>query len=277
MGQDFDIQGHRGCRGILPENSIPGFIHAIDLGVTTLEMDVVISADRKVVVSHDPYFSATICRDPAGLDIPKGEEKEHNIYKMKYQDIVKYDCGSKHHSGFPEQQNTPVHKPLLSEVLDSCESYLKSKGLGRLRYNIELKSSSNGDGNYHPEPEEFSRLVYEVVEQYISAEQLIIQSFDFRILREWKKSYPEFRLAALVSNVKSPENNLKELGFKPDIYSPYYKLLSKNDVADLHQQSILVVPWTVNTKGEMKEMINLGVDGIITDYPDRYFDLIGGK
>ena len=277
MGQDIDIQGHRGCRGLLPENSMPAFIHAIDLGVTTLEMDVVISADEKVVVSHDPYFSSTICKDPSGIDIPKGEEKGHNIFQMKYAEIAKYDCGSKEHSGFPEQQSIHVTKPLLSEVLDSCEAYVKRKGLKRLRYNIELKSTESGDGVYHPEPKKFSRLVYEVTKQFISPEQLIIQSFDFRILREWNKNYEGIQLAALVSNIKSPESNLQELGFKPDIYSPYYKLLSKGHVTSLHEQSILVVPWTVNDKDQMTDMLDMGVDGIITDYPNRYFELKEGK
>ena len=101
----LDIQGHRGCRGLLPENTIPAFLKAIELGATTLELDVVISKDKQVVVSHDPYLSHMICLNAKGEAISEEEEKEYNLYKMSYAEIAQCDCGSQPHPGFPEQEN----------------------------------------------------------------------------------------------------------------------------------------------------------------------------
>jgi glycerophosphoryl diester phosphodiesterase len=136
-------------------------------------------------------------------------------------------------------------------------------------YNIEIKSTPAGDKKFHPSVEEYSDLVYNLVDQYIPLERLVIQSFDFRVLKYWHQKYPQIRLAALVENTKSVETNLDALGFKPSIYSPYYKLLSKDKVTQLRQQRIRVIPWTVNEVSEMLSLKGMGVDGFITDYPDR--------
>ena len=117
----LDIQGHRGARGLMPENTVPSFIHALTLGVTTLELDVVVSRDSQVVVSHEPFLSSTICLSPDGKAIPVEEEKRYNLYQMDYDDIRRADCGSKGNPRFPEQRKMAVAKPLLTEVIDSVE------------------------------------------------------------------------------------------------------------------------------------------------------------
>lgn len=270
-GQQFDIQGHRGCRGLMPENSIPGFLKAIELGVTTLEMDVVISADGKVIVSHDPYVSSQFCLDELGKDIKKSEEREINIYRMLYEDLKLFDCGSKGNSEFPEQSRMEVYKPLLSEVIETCENYSKDQGLKPIRYNIEIKSSPSGDLVYHPEPAMFIELVYNVIQGMVTADRVCIQSFDLRVLQLWKSTYSGYTLSYLIGNTKTVSKNLEELGFIPDIYSPNYKLINQKDIAELHEKSVKVIPWTINDISEMKKMVSLGVDGLITDYPNRYF------
>jgi glycerophosphoryl diester phosphodiesterase len=136
-------------------------------------------------------------------------------------------------------------------------------------YNIEIKSTPDGDKKFHPAVDEFSDLVYQLLDQYIPLERVVIQSFDFRVLKYWHKKYPEVRLAALVENAKSIDANLDELGFNPSIYSPYYKLLNKEKVKYLHKKKIRVIPWTVNEETEMLAFKGMGVDGFITDYPDR--------
>jgi glycerophosphoryl diester phosphodiesterase len=100
-------------------------------------------------------------------------------------------------------------------------------------------------------------------------ERVVIQSFDFRVLKYWHKTHPEVRLAALVENLKSIDANLAELGFNPSIYSPHYKLLNKEKVNFLHKKKIRVIPWTVNEEADMLSLKGMGVDGFITDYPDR--------
>jgi glycerophosphoryl diester phosphodiesterase len=275
--QSFDIQGHRGCRGLMPENSIPGFLKALDIGVTTLELDVVISADGKVVVSHDPYMSARFCVNELGVAINKNKEKEINIFRMDYGDVKNFDCGVIGHPDFPEQVKMSVYKPLLTEVIHTCEEHVKNSGRQEVMYNIELKSTPSGDNVYHPEPELFTRLVYDVLKDLLPPERVIIQSFDLRILQFWKMKYPGYQLAFLMSESKSASKVIEQLGFAPDIFSPHFRKVNQSVVDEWHQLSVKVIPWTINDIAEMKKMVALGIDGLITDYPDRYFDQIAGK
>ena len=271
MAQKIDIQGHRGARGVLPENTIPAFIYALDQGVTTLELDLAITKDKQVVVSHEPWISAEICLDANKNELPEG--RDLNIYDMTYEQVKSYDCGSKMHKRFPTQEKVETYKPLLSDVIKASERHLKSYTRYEVDYNIEIKSHPQGDGKYHPDPEEFSDLVYELIDQYLPMERIVIQSFDFRVLKYWHKKYPKVRLAALVENQKSIDTNLANLGFKPTVYSPDYTLLSKAKVANLRSRGIKVIPWTVNDTTVMKQLISWKVDGLITDYPNRAKEL----
>lgn len=265
----FEVQGHRGARGLKPENTIPAFITALDSGVMTLEMDVVISKDGQVVLSHEPWMSAAFCLDSAGNSFLEKDEKKFNLYHMTYDEIKQFDCGSKGNERFPQQEKMIIHKPLLREVIVAAEHHIKSFTQYEVDYNIEIKSSPDGDNTLHPSIAEYSELVFNVVNEYIPLERLVIQSFDFRVLKYWHKKHPEVRLAALVENLKSIDANLKDLGFSPSIYSPHYKLLNKDKVKQLHKKKIRVIPWTVNEVSNMLSLKGMGVDGFITDYPDR--------
>jgi glycerophosphoryl diester phosphodiesterase len=274
----FDLQGHRGCRGLMPENTIPAFIKALDLGVTTLELDVVISKDHQVVVSHEPYFNSAFSIGPDGKAVDKKDEKTLVLYQMNYADIKRYDVGSNGNSAYPEQQKIKTYKPLLSEVIEQAEEYRKAKKLPAFSYNIEIKSEASEYNKSQPEPAAFCDLVQAVIASQLTPDRIVIQSFDFAMLKQWKQGansgkYPNVRLAALVENLHSPEKNLDELGFKPDIYSPYYRLLSAEKIARMHEQKINVIPWTVNQRDDMVRLKSWGVDGIITDYPDRAIGL----
>ena len=265
----FDIQGHRGARGLRPENSIPSFIMALDSGVTTVELDVAITKDKQIIVSHEPWMAAAICLDSTGSAIGEKEEKKFNIYQMTYEQLQLFDCGSIGNSMFPLQEKMKTTKPLLRDVIVEVENHIKSHATYEVDYNIEIKSWPEGDKKFHPTIEEFSDLIYQLVDEYIPLERVVIQSFDFRVLKYWHKKYPDIRLAALVENTKSIDANLADLGFKPSTYSPYFKLLNRDKVKYLHQQRIRVVPWTVNEISDMLSLKGMGVDGLITDYPDR--------
>lgn len=270
MSATFDLQGHRGCRGLMPENTIPAFLKAIELGVNTLEMDLAVTADGRLVVSHEPFMSSRICLDSSGAEIPEAEELSYNIYKMTYEEVSQFDCGSRPHPWFPAQQKLAVVKPLLTDVLDTIKAYEQAQGLEPLRYNIEIKSSAATDHVYHPAPGDFSDLVYQVVDARLDWELVTVQSFDFRILQYFHKAYPHVRLALLIENDLTPDQNLDSLGFKPDIYSCDFTLLSRQSVLSLQQEAIKVVPWTVNEVADMQRLVQWGVDGLITDYPDRF-------
>lgn len=265
----FDLQGHRGARGLRPENTIPAFIIALDSGVTTVELDVAVTKDRQIVVSHEPWISGSICLKPDGSEIDGKEERTFNIYQMDYDELRQFDCGSKGNEKFPEQVKMKVSKPLLKDVIIAIEHYIKSNLSYEVDYNIEIKSAPSGDDQFHPTPEVFSDLVYNLVDQYLPMERVVIQSFDFRVLKYWHTKYPDIRLSALIENTKSVDANLHALGFKPSVYSQHYKLLTKAKVDYLKKLKIRVIPWTVNEVEDMKKMLEWKVDGFITDYPDR--------
>ncbi|RXK85387.1 glycerophosphodiester phosphodiesterase family protein [Filimonas effusa] len=263
-------QGHRGCRGYLPENTIPAMRKALDMGSGVLELDVVISHDKKVVVSHDPYMSSGFMLKPNGDSISADEAKTLVLYGMDYNEIKKYDAGSKHNVLFPEQQNFRTYKPLLSEMIDSLDSYAREKKLPMPRYNIEIKSQPKTDKIEQPEPQEFVDLVMEVCKSRKILDRMNIQSFDVRPLQLLHKQQPGIKLAYLTANAKSLEENLNDLGFTPNYYSPYYKTVTENIVKLCHEQGMQIIPWTVNTKAEIDALIALKVDGIITDYPGLF-------
>lgn len=267
----LDVQGHRGCRGLMPENTIPAMKKALDLGVTTLELDVVISKDRKVVVSHDPYFESDFSLTPEGKEIKPSEEKKYLIYQMEYAQVKTYDVGRKPYPKFPRQKKISLYKPLLSELIDSVESYVERKGLPAPYYNIEIKSEPAKDNVYQPEPEEFVSLVMEVIDQKDLRSRVIVQSFDRRPLQVLHQKYARVRLAYLVVNLKAVQANVKKLGFTPDVYSPYYKMVKKKTVNKCHRMGMKIIPWTVNSKDEIHKLSGWGVDGIITDYPDLFY------
>jgi glycerophosphoryl diester phosphodiesterase len=269
----FDVQGHRGARGLMPENTIPAFIAALDQGVTTLELDVIISKDKKVVVSHEPWMSAEICLQPDGSEILKKEEKRFNIYQLYYDEISRFDCGTKPVVRFPEQKKIKISKPLLSDVIVAVENHIKNSSQYEVDYNIEIKSTQQEENIFQPSVQDFSDIVYQLINQYLPLERVVIQSFDFRVLQYWNRTYPQVRLAALVENTKSVDSNLQALGFTPSIYSPYYKLLSKEQIQYLKNLKVRVIPWTVNEAGDMKRLKSWGVDGLITDYPNRANEL----
>lgn len=266
--QKIDIQGHRGARGLLPENSINGFIKATDLGVTTLELDVVISKDDQVVVSHDPYISGSICLKPTGTSIDTNDYSL-NIYQMNYEEVKKYDCGITGNARFSGQEKVTTYKPLLKEVIDIIEKHLQKNNLSKVNYNIEIKSSEKGDNVSHPNPSKFADLVLKVIKEQLPLARFTIQSFDTRPLIYLHKKEPALSLALLVENKINFKRQIKKLGFKPAIYSPYFKLLDRQIISELQKQDIKVIPWTVNEIAEMQLMMTWGVDGIITDYPDR--------
>ena len=188
--QKLDIQGHRGARGLLPENSIPAFIKALELGVTTLELDLAVSKEGELIVSHEPYMSSSICLDPDANEISKEEEFNHNIFQMTYEEIKQYDCGSKGNTRFPDQKKSKIYKPRLIEVIEAVNEYVSNNNASAPRYNMEIKSDPKGDSLFHPVPSEFSDIVYDFITKNMDVDQVTVQSFDFRVLKYIKGSYP---------------------------------------------------------------------------------------
>ncbi len=272
----FDIEGHRGCRGLMPENTIPAMVKAIDIGVTTLEMDAVITNDKQVILSHEPFFNHEISTLMPGTyaqsEISIANERSWNIYKMNYEEVKKIDVGSRIHPRFPQQEKLFVFKPRLIDVIDSVENYCLQKKIPPVFYNIETKTNPATDGIFHPAPEEFIDLLMKLILKKGIQDRVIIQSFDYRTLKILHRQYPEMKTAALVEDhdKKSLEEHIRELGFVPTIYSPHYSLVNESLLSDCHGKHIKLIPWTVNDVTTIEKLRTMGVDGIISDYPNLF-------
>lgn len=271
----FDKEGHRGCRGLMPENTIPAMLKAIDLGVTTLEMDAVITADSQVIISHEPFFNHEITTKRDGSFISASEERNYNIYKMTYTQTQQFNVGLKPNPHFPNQQKMAATKPRLADLIDSVEAYTRAKHLPFVAYNIETKTTPLTDDIFHPVPDAFVNLLMQVIEQKGITDRVIIQSFDVRTLQYLHQQYPQVRTSLLVDegDQKPFTEQLKLLGFTPTIYSPYYKLVNTSLVKQCQSHNVKLIPWTVNDKKEIADLKKLGADGVITDYPNLFEDV----
>lgn len=274
--KDFHFQGHRGARGLRPENTIPSFLRSLELGIHTLELDVVISQDKQVVVSHEPWFNPDICSFPDGTPVIPSNAHKHLIYQMPYEEVKKFDCGKRGNPKFKQQIPQPAYKPLLKEVIEAADDYAKQHQQPLPTFNIEIKTENEaaGDGLYQPPPTEFVKLVQDIIELTGTEKRVIVQSFDIRILKVYKKLYPNITLSYLLINPTTVTSKLKLLGFTPSIYTPNYMLVTEALIEQVHNRGMKIFVWTVNEKTVMVKYINMGVDGIITDYPNLAAELL---
>lgn len=261
-----EVHGHRGARGYLPENSIPGFILAVEQGADVVEMDLVITADGQVVVNHEPWLNPDICLDPYGVRIDTAGQ--WNIFEMEMATLRHCDCGSLGNVRFPEQTPMAVQRSALWEVAQVTEHLLTLDSLP-VRYNLELKFDAAGVGRFHPDADTFAKLVLEELSTLGIAERTTLQSFAPEVLEALHRMAPNQPVVWLVEDDAPLDTHLKRLSFTPDVYSPYHLTLTAEKIAAAQDRGMKVIPWTVNTEGRMDTLLHWGVDGIITDYPDR--------
>jgi glycerophosphoryl diester phosphodiesterase len=265
----FDWQGHRGARGLMPENTIPAFLKGLDLGVKTLELDIAISADNQLIISHEPWLNHDICLKADGTPVLKAEAESFKIKNMTADSVKKCDCGSRGNPNFPEQQKLVAYKPTLAEMVVAVKQYCKDKNRPLPYFNIEIKSQPNWDGIFTPSVNDFAKLVVDEIKRLDIKNVSTIQSFDPRALEATKKLDTTLPTVLLASYSFRLNAYLSLLSFKPDVFSPSYSLVTKKMVKQCHEKGIKIVPWTVNETSNMLKLMKLGVDGIITDYPNR--------
>ncbi len=269
----FYQEGHRGTRGLMPENTIAAMCKALEVGANVLELDVHISRDKQVIVTHDPYINPDFSLLPNGQEIPKEDGRKYLVYQMDYAQIRKFDVGLKPYPAYPQQKKMASYIPLLGELIDSVDAFARKNKLAKPIYNIEIKANTQKDGEYQPAPAELVKLVMGVVKQKKIEGRYYVQSFDVRPLQEIHKNYPEVVIGFLTGSKSTFDQNMSHLGFLPTIYSPAYQLATPELVKQCHQKGITFIPWTVNTLAEMKAMKAMQVDGIITDYPNLFAQL----
>ncbi|WP_035559579.1 glycerophosphodiester phosphodiesterase family protein [Hymenobacter sp. IS2118] len=271
-----EVHGHRGCRGLRPENTLPAFLHALALGVDVIELDVVISADKQVVVSHEPWLNPLVCLNPDGESIPLADGRNYNLYRLPYATIRRCDCGQLRHPSFPAQVSEPAYKPLLSEVFSTLESASLRLGRPPVKYSVEIKCSPAGDNLFHPAPGEFLPLVLAELAAARVLERTTLLCFDARILQLAHQLQPDLATCFLVEDQVPWSSSLHQLGFLPTTFGPDAATITPAAVQALRDEfpTLRLVPWTVNDLADMQRLLALGLDGMTTDYPDRLIPLL---
>lgn len=267
------IVGHRGSRGLEPENTVKAFQKALELGARGLEMDLFITKDGQVVVTHDATISPDLCTRPSGEPVAEQERQRLKIYDLRLEEIKPYDCGSEPNPDFPQQENTEAHIPLLEEVIQQANTYA-GKDEEPIRYFIEFKSDAATDNIYHPEPRFFVKSTLEILEKQGVLDQVILLSFDKRCLQEARRQRPEVQIGMSFEKPERLKEELDALGFLPKVLCPLHRKVNNELLQFAKEHELEVVPWTVNDEEDIRKMIAWEVDGIITDYPDRVRNLI---
>ena len=273
-----DVQAHRGGMGLMPENTLAAMLNSVDLGVNTLEMDMAVTADGKVVLSHDLYFHHRYSTRPDGSLVEWTQPKEY-IWTMPYDSVVKYDVGLRYNEDWPQKKCQPEVKPIAAEVIAAVEAYTREKGLKPMKYNIEIKSDFDYDGGaegvHWPEYKAFVDYCAPVLQAAGLGDRLIVQSFDWRALNYLHEKYPEFTLSYLIRDEDLVfDEFMGRLTFVPEWLSPPHDNVTAEFLDEAWKRGMKVVTWTVDEPEEMKRLIDLKTDGIISNYPDRLLKVV---
>jgi glycerophosphoryl diester phosphodiesterase len=290
----FDLQGHRGARGLAPENTLAAFRTALDLGVTTLETDLAVTKDDVLVISHDPLLNPDLVRGPDGKWIDAGPPiRSLTVAELKRYDIGRLNPAAKYAQQFPEQ------KPVDGERFPTLAEFFAAAGPD-VRFNIEIKTDPTKP-DLTVDPNRFAQLAVDAIRLGKAGRRSTIQSFDWRGLIEARRLAPEIATGCL--SIES--NNMDTVGRasgQPSpwlagldlaahggsvprlasqagcaVWSPFWRNATAENVKEAHALGLKVVPWTVNNSSEMTRLIDIGVDGLITDYPDRALPVLAAK
>jgi glycerophosphoryl diester phosphodiesterase len=292
----FDLEGHRGTRGLAPENTLAAFQRALAIGVTTLETDMAVTKDGVIVISHDPFLNPDVVRGPDGAWLAS---RGPAIHSLTLEELSRYDIGRLNPAGayakqFPEQQPADGQRfPTLAQVF--------ALGAGNaVRFDIETKITPTSSGDT-PDPVTFAKLVVAAVQQAGVENRVTVQSFDWRTLVEVKKLAPSIPTACLTIETANDDTVQRQAangspwhaglkladvgGSVPKLvaaagcayWSVFWRNLTPAALAEAHAAGVKVLVWTVNDPREMARLIDMGVDGLITDYPDRARKVLGEK
>ncbi len=274
----IDLQGHRGARGLFPENTIPAFQYAIEHKMTTLELDTNLTKDGNLIVYHDSIINPDLCLDSKG-----NPAQSTRILDMTLENIKELDCGSLINEKFPEQTQVPGTKLIsLPEFFDFVKQYeARHPDIPKLHFNIETKFEASPNQEYL---EKFATLMVKFIEDADVVDRTTVQSFVLEVLPMIKKRNPKLKTSALFQpsrvqgvlmmlglNSIRTEIIEKAENVEADIISPYHLYANPFFIQTCHQKNIRVIPWTVNEKKKILTLLNNGVDGIISDYPNRLF------
>lgn len=253
----FTLVGHRGARGLFPENTVPAFLGALEAGVDGLELDVHVAGDGAVVVCHDPRVDA--------------EETRVAVSSLSAGQLSRLDVGTRPDPSFPDRRPMAVGIPTLDDVFQAVSSSGE-----RPEWFVEVKSTLDGEGSLHPGPGAFAGATARVIDRHGLAGQTTIMSFDPRILVALRNREPRISLMLLVEegSPMSLEAHVDRLGFVPDGIGPHWSLVTPAAVSRAHAAGMRVLPWTVNDREQALKLVSMGVDGLTTDRPDLISEVL---
>ncbi len=298
MAQSFDLQGHRGARGLAPENTLAGFRKTLEIGVTTIETDLALTRDGVLVLAHDPRLNPDLARGPDGKWLTSWGPPIRSLSKSE---LDTYDVGRLNPEGRYAKQ-WPQQVAVDGERMPTWQALValtRSMGRDTVRFNIETKLTPDRPDET-ADPRTFARAVVEAIRAEGVAARTTVQSFDWRTLVEVKTLAPEIAIACLTiesggmdtvrrTSTPSPWHAGLDLGAQggslPKLvkaagcgtWSMFWRNLTPELVKEAKALGLTVVPWTVNDPAEMGRLIDMGVDGIITDYPDRLRQVMSSR
>jgi glycerophosphoryl diester phosphodiesterase len=272
-----EVHGHRGCAALMPENTIPAFIKATELGCHWLELDVVVNADNELVVSHEPWMDHRTCLAPGGRSILGADERAFNIYQMSAAQVRECELVGLRQMKARGTHTGPLHKPLLREVVSAVRAHAGSIGKPMPRFNVEIKSEERFYGTYQPWPEAYAECVLQELRGTQLLSNCLVQCFDPRVLEVLHARCPSLAIGLLVEGSAVSVHDLDKLSFTPRFFGPPHGPVDESLMHAVRARGVGLCVWTVNEVHHMQRMIALGVEGIVTDHPDRLLELLGAQ
>ncbi len=266
----IEVQGHRGARAKYPESSLAGFEYALSVGVDVLELDLGVTKDNHLVISHEPVINEEQCVDINGKRITK----KIPLRSLTLEEVKTYTCGLLKHPRFVKQRKMRVKYLTLKELFEAIK-VSKLENAKTVRFNIETKITP-GYPELAPSPSEFAGHLISLLHEYGLVDRTVIQSFDHRTLVEARKIEPKIKLSPLFEN-NLPDLSVVAKNLRAEIVSPNQFWIDKETVAQVQSNGIKVIPWTANEPAEWQRLVGLGVDGIISDDPEALIAFLKSK
>ena len=256
----FQIIGRQGCRGVMPGNTLPAFMHALKTGIDIIELDIMITRDGQLVVTDNPVLTSQHYYHPE-------IKTEQLVFDLSYEELKSYDCGKRFNNQFPFRRMVSSNIPLLKEVFSRIEKFILWNNARPMKYFIDVKTSPDTDNILHSKPEEIIVALTDILRSFNITRRCTVISTDVRPLQLMKRLNQQVKIGLKIENEESISDNISALGFIPEVFIPDYHSVSRDVLFTAQHLGMKVIPGGANELLDMNELINMGVDGLITDYP----------